>query len=76
MQYTTSLGLGQFHCILFPLSINVQFTLLSLIVLNVVILLIFFPSSVNRLKQYPSQCDKNTPNGNFKDRLFLTVKSF
>ena len=47
MQYTTSLGLGQFHCILFPFSINVQFTLLSFIVLNAVILLIFCPSSVN-----------------------------
>lgn len=34
MQCTASLGLGQFHCILFPFSINVQFTLLSLIVIE------------------------------------------
>ena len=34
MQSTASLGLGQFHHILFPFSINVQFTLLSLIVIE------------------------------------------
>lgn len=76
MQCTASLGLGQFHCILFPFSINVQFTLLSLIVLNSVILLMFCPSSVYRLKQYPSQYDKSKPSGNFRKAFFLTVKSF